>query len=139
MSSTWSVRTPESGQTIDTRIGVEAAVEAHQLSDAMAGHDPNTQCTPGRQALVAPVPASDPLQLLPLVGVEEDLQALTHLMSFTEHYGRQYATARDLARTRTEVSLLMRPQVHARTVHGASPALTIAITFGFSRRTVVCW
>jgi hypothetical protein len=29
--------------------------------------------------LVAPVPAS--------VGVEEDLQALTHVMSFTEHYG----------------------------------------------------
>jgi hypothetical protein len=27
----------------------------------MAGHDPNMQCTPGRQALVAPVPASDPL------------------------------------------------------------------------------
>jgi len=81
VSSTWSVLTSEAGQTIDTRIGVEAAVEAHQLSDARAGHDPNMQCTPGRQALVAPVPASDPLQLLPLVGVEEDLQALTHSMS----------------------------------------------------------
>jgi hypothetical protein len=53
------------------------------------------QCTPGRQAFLAPVPASDPLQLLPLV-VEEDLQALTPLMSFTEHYGWQYATAREL-------------------------------------------
>ena len=69
------------------------------------GHDRNMQCTHGRQALVAPVPASDPLQLLPLVGVEEDLRALTHLMSFTEHYGWQYATARDLARMRTEVPL----------------------------------
>ena len=95
----------------------------------MAGHDPNMQCTPGRQALVAPVAASDPLQLLPLVGVEQDLQALTHLMSFTEHFGWQYATARDLARMRTEVSLLMGPHVHARTVHGASRALTIASRF----------
>jgi hypothetical protein len=34
-------------------------------------------------------------------------------MGFTEQYCWQYATARDLARMRTEVSLLMRPHVNA--------------------------
>ena len=97
------------------------------------------QCTPGTQAFGSAGAGERSLQLLPLVGVEQDLQALTDLFSFTAHYGWQYATARDLARMRTDVSLPMRPHVHARTVHGASRALTIAITFGFARRTVLCW
>jgi hypothetical protein len=87
--------------------------------------------------LVAPVPASDPLHLLPL---RRHRRVSAGDNPFDESHRALRLAIGDctrLAWMRTEVSLLMRPHVHARTVHRASRALTIAIGFPSPDRVVL--